>query len=58
MIHPYVTPGGKSLKYHSSLTIYLTKREGKDHFIYDADGEKIGSHVRARVEKSRFGTDT
>lgn len=57
MIHPYVTQGGKSFKYHSSLIIYLTKREGKDHFIYDDAKEKIGSHVRARVEKSRFGTE-
>ena len=57
MIDPYISPGGKAFKYHASLRIYLMKRKGKKHFIYDDDGEKVGSHVRALIKKSRFGTE-
>lgn len=52
----YSTPGGKALNYSYSLRIWLTGRKGKDSYVYDQRGYKIGSEVKARLEKSRFGT--
>jgi recombination protein RecA len=52
----YTTPGGKALNYSYSLRIWLTGRKAKDSFVLDERGYKIGSEVKARLEKSRFGT--
>lgn len=52
----YTTPGGKALSYAYSLRIWLTGRRAKDSFVLDERGYKIGSEVKARLEKSRFGT--
>jgi len=57
MIDPYVTPGGKSMQYAASLRIYLTGRKSKASYIIDANGFRIGSEVKARIKKSRFGSE-
>lgn len=56
MTTPYFTPGGKALAYAYSLRVWLTARKGKASFIYDDKGFRIGTEVRAKIEKSRFGT--
>ena len=56
MVTPYFTPGGKALTYAYSLRIWLTARKGKASFIYDDKGYRIGTEVKAKIEKSRFGT--
>jgi protein RecA len=56
MTTPYVTPGGKAMHYSYSLRIWLTGRKSKAAFIEDDKGFRIGSEVKCRLEKSRFGT--
>ena len=56
MTTPYVTPGGKALPYAYSLRIWLTARKAKASFITDDNGYRIGSEVKVKLEKSRFGT--
>jgi len=53
---PYFTPGGKALAYSYSLRIWLTARKGKSSYIYDDKQFRIGTEVKAKIEKSRFGT--
>ena len=57
MIEPYVTPGGQSTIYAASLRIWLTGRKSKDSYIRDENGFIMGSEVKARLKKSRFGTE-
>lgn len=52
----YTTPGGKALAYSYSLRIWLTSRKAKDSYVVDDRGYRIGSEVKCRLEKSRFGT--
>jgi len=56
MTTPYVTPGGKAMIYAYSLRIWLTGRKAKASFITDTSGFRIGSEVKVKLEKSRFGT--
>jgi len=56
MTTPYVTPGGKAMHYAYSLRIWLTGRKAKASFIQDENGYRIGSEVKVKLEKSRFGT--
>jgi len=56
MTTPYVTPGGKAMHYAYSLRIWLTGRKAKSSFIEDEKGFRIGSEVKVKLEKSRFGT--
>ena len=56
MTTPYMTPGGKAMHYSYSLRIWLTGRKAKAAFIEDEKGFRIGSEVKAKLEKSRFGT--
>jgi len=56
MTTPYVTPGGKAMNYTASLRIWLTGRKAKASFVTDEKGYRIGSEVKAKLEKSRFGT--
>ena len=56
MTPPYITPGGKSMHYVYSLRIWLTGRKAKAAFIVDDSGFRIGSEVKVKLEKSRFGT--
>jgi len=52
----YVCPGGKSMMYAYSLRIWLTGRKGKSSLILDDKGYRVGNELKARLEKSRFGT--
>ena len=56
MTTPYVTPGGKAMQYSYSLRIWLTGRKAKSAFVEDDKGFRIGSEVKCKLEKSRFGT--
>ena len=56
MISPYTTPGGKAMHYAYSLRIWLTGRKSKSSFVVDDKGFRIGSEVKCKLEKSRFGT--
>ena len=56
MTTPYFTPGGKAMHYTYSLRVWLTGRKAKASFITDERGYRIGSEVKAKLEKSRFGT--
>ncbi len=56
MTTPYFTPGGKAMHYTYSLRIWLTGRKAKASFITDDRGYRIGSEVKVKLEKSRFGT--
>jgi recombination protein RecA len=56
MTTPYITPGGKAMHYSYSLRIWLTGRKSKAAYIEDDNGFRIGSEVKAKLEKSRFGT--
>jgi recombination protein RecA len=53
---PYFTPGGKAPAYAYSLRIWLTGRKAKDSFILDERGYQVGSEVKAKIKKSRFGS--
>jgi len=53
---PWFTPGGKAMIYAYSLRIWLTGLKGKKTFIEDENGYRIGSEVKAKLEKSKFGT--
>lgn len=44
------------MHYSYSLRIWLTGRKAKSSFIEDEKGFRIGSEVKCRLEKSRFGT--
>ena len=56
MTTPYFTPGGKAMHYTYSLRVWLTGRKAKASFIMDEHGFRIGSEVKVKLEKSRFGT--
>ena len=57
MTTPYVAPGGKAIEYFCSLRIWLTKRKAKASFVTDGTGLRIGSEVKVKMEKSRFGSE-
>ena len=57
MTTPYVAPGGKAIGYFSSLRIWLTKRKAKAAYVNDDNGFRIGSEIKVKLEKSRFGTE-
>jgi recombination protein RecA len=56
MTTPYMTPGGKAMIYAYSMRIWLTGRKAKASFVLDEKGFRIGSEVKVKLEKSRFGT--
>ena len=57
MMTPYIAPGGKAIEYFSSLRIWLTKRKAKASYVVSDSGLRIGSEVKVKVEKSRFGSE-
>ncbi len=57
MTTPYIAPGGKALEYFSSLRIWLTKRKARASFVTDDTGLRVGSEVKVKIEKSRFGSE-
>ena len=57
MTTPYIAPGGKAIEYFCSLRIWLTKRKAKASYVVDDSGLRVGSEVKVKVEKSRFGSE-
>ena len=57
MTTPYVAPGGKAIEYFCSQRIWLTKRKAKAGYVTDDTGLRIGSEVKVKIQKSRFGTE-
>ena len=57
LVEPYFTPGGKALPYAYSLRIWLTGRKSKSSYVIDDKGYRLGSEVKAKLKKSRFGTE-
>jgi len=45
------------MHYSYSLRIWLTGRKSKSAAVYDDKGFKIGSEVKVKLKKSRFGTE-
>ena len=56
MVTPWITPGGKAMHYAYSLRIWLTGRKAKASYVVDKNGFRVGSEVKVKLEKSRFGT--
>lgn len=57
MTTPWIAPGGKAIEYFCSQRIWLTKRKAKAGYVNNDSGLRIGSEVKAKIEKSRFGTE-
>ena len=57
MTTPYIAPGGKAIGYFCSMRVWLTKRKAKAAYVTDDTGLRIGSEVKVKIEKSRFGTE-
>ena len=57
MTTPYTAPGGKAIGYFCSMRVWLTKRKAKAAYVTDDTGLRIGSEVKVKIEKSRFGTE-
>ena len=57
MTTPYIAPGGKAIGYFSSLRIWLTKRKAKASFETDNRGFRVGTEVKVKIQKSRFGSE-
>jgi RecA/RadA recombinase len=53
---PWFAPGGKTTAFSYSSRIWLTLKKKQDAFIYDEQGNKIGSEIKAEIKKSKFGT--
>ncbi len=52
---PTTTPGGKALKHACSVMIELAPLTAKDTVIFDANEEKIGNKVKAKISKNKVG---
>lgn len=52
----YSVPGGKAAEYAASLRVWLTGSQSKKLIVLDDKGYRVGSYVKARLEKSRFGS--
>jgi len=53
---PFVTPGGETIKYVSSLRLFLTTRKSKAYRVLGPGEQQIGSEVKVKIVKSRFGS--
>lgn len=50
---PNVTPGGRALKFYSSIRISVSRMLGKDHTYKNDDKEVIGHRVKVKVVKNK-----
>ena len=57
MTTPFIAPGGKAIEYFCSLRIWLTKRKARASFETDDKGFRVGSEVKVKLQKSRFGSE-
>jgi len=51
---PFIEPGGKAVPFYSSLSFRLLKPRKADK-ILNAKGQQVGSWIRLRFQKSRYG---
>lgn len=51
---PFVEPGGNALPFYSSLSLRLLKPTKGDR-ILNAKGQQIGTNIRVRFKKNRYG---
>ena len=56
-LDPYFTPGGMAAIYNYSLRIWLTRSNASKSFVTDDKGYRIGTQVKAKLKKSRYGTE-
>ena len=56
-LDPYFTPGGMAAIYNYSLRIWLTRSNSSKTFVEDDKGYRIGTLVKAKIKKSRYGTE-
>lgn len=52
--NPETTPGGNTLKHHHTMMLNFSRIAAKNSVIEDDDGERIGHHVRVRVDKNKL----
>ena len=57
MTTPLIAPGGKAIEYFSSLRIWLTKRKARASYETDDRGFRVGTEVKVKIQKSRFGSE-
>ena len=57
MTTPYFAPGGKAIEYACSLRIWLTKRKAKASYEVNDKGFRVGTEVKVKIQKSRFGSE-
>lgn len=50
---PTVTPGGRALKFYSSIRLEVHRLTGKDNVFKDKDDNVIGHRVRVKVAKNK-----
>jgi len=53
--NPETTPGGRALKFYSSLRLRIYPAGGKAASAIEKEGEKIGIYTKVHVTKNRFG---
>ena len=51
---PFIEPGGNALPFYSSLSLRLLKPTKGDR-ILNAKGQQIGTNIRVRFKKNRYG---
>jgi len=51
--NPNTTPGGRALKFYSSVRIEINSMAGKDNVYKDDKGVRIGHRVRVSVQKNK-----
>lgn len=56
--NPEGTSGGRALKHACSVMVEVAPIGGAEHVLFDANEEKIGHKLRAKVSKNKFGPST
>lgn len=52
--NPETTPGGKTFKHHCSMMLNFARIAAKNSIIESEDGDRIGHHVRVRIDKNKL----
>lgn len=52
--NPETSPGGNALKHAHTMMLNFSRIAAKNSIIEDANGERIGHHVRVRVDKNKL----
>jgi recombination protein RecA len=54
--NPEDTPGGKALKHACSIMVEVGPMSGVDNLIFDANEERQGHKIRAKITKNKLGS--